>query len=184
MSPTFSFSRLLVPPRSSTRESSPRNEMGCMAFAGTQRSARRRGSRGLPPRCSRSTRPLAAGERRRHQRQRARCSRTRRCTRRGLVPSQRKAADACARYLRNNRDWLDYASALRRGFPISAGVQKSPISERIARKPLEDKSSDSHQIWWIRFRSFGSGGKASTHPDSVVGESRLGRATSDNGRLT
>lgn len=43
-------------------------------------------------------------------------------TRKNLEPAQRKAADACARYLINNRHWLDYATALRRGFPISTGV--------------------------------------------------------------
>lgn len=43
-------------------------------------------------------------------------------TRQKLQPEQRKAADACARYLSNNRRWLDYATALRQGFPISTGV--------------------------------------------------------------
>jgi hypothetical protein len=41
-------------------------------------------------------------------------------TRRGLT--KRKAVDDCAKYLRNNRDYLDYATALREGFPIATGV--------------------------------------------------------------
>ncbi len=43
-------------------------------------------------------------------------------TRQGLSKTQRKAADQCASYLKNNRACLDYAKALRRGFPIATGV--------------------------------------------------------------
>jgi hypothetical protein len=43
-------------------------------------------------------------------------------TRQGLSKIQRKAADKCAAYLKNNRWYLDYAEALRRGFPIATGV--------------------------------------------------------------
>jgi hypothetical protein len=43
-------------------------------------------------------------------------------TRRGLSATERKAADQCATYLRNNRAHLDYAEALRQGFPIATGV--------------------------------------------------------------
>jgi hypothetical protein len=43
-------------------------------------------------------------------------------TRQGLSKAERKAADQCARYLKNNRAHLGYAKALRRGFPIATGV--------------------------------------------------------------
>ena len=43
-------------------------------------------------------------------------------TRQGLSSAERKPADACARYLINNRKLLDYAKALRRGYPIATGV--------------------------------------------------------------
>lgn len=43
-------------------------------------------------------------------------------TRQGLSPQERKAADQCAAYLKNNRAHLDYATALQRGFPIATGV--------------------------------------------------------------
>jgi hypothetical protein len=43
-------------------------------------------------------------------------------TRQGLSKKERKAADQCAAYLKNNRASLDYAKALRRGFPIATGV--------------------------------------------------------------
>lgn len=45
---------------------------------------------------------------------------TRSATRQGLA--KRKAVDKCAKYLRNNREYLDYATALREGFPIATGV--------------------------------------------------------------
>ena len=45
---------------------------------------------------------------------------TRSATRQTLA--ERKAVDKCARYLRNNRAFLDYASALRDGLPIASGV--------------------------------------------------------------
>lgn len=43
-------------------------------------------------------------------------------TRQGLTPTQRTAADTCARYLQNNRRWIDYPAALRDGLPIATGV--------------------------------------------------------------
>jgi len=43
-------------------------------------------------------------------------------TRQGLCKTQRKSADKCATYLKNNRRYLDYAKALRCGFPIATGV--------------------------------------------------------------
>ncbi|MBN1607034.1 MAG: ISKra4 family transposase [Polyangiaceae bacterium] len=43
-------------------------------------------------------------------------------TRQGLRKKARKAADKCASYLKNNRAYLGYAKALRRGFPIATGV--------------------------------------------------------------
>lgn len=43
-------------------------------------------------------------------------------TRRGLDADQRKGADACADYLLNKSAYLDYARALRQGWPIATGV--------------------------------------------------------------
>jgi len=43
-------------------------------------------------------------------------------TRQNLSASQRKAVDACAQYLINNRRWIDYPTALQRGYPIATGV--------------------------------------------------------------
>jgi hypothetical protein len=39
-----------------------------------------------------------------------------------LSPSKRKGADACIKYLTNKRDYLDYPTALRNGWPIATGV--------------------------------------------------------------
>ncbi len=43
-------------------------------------------------------------------------------TRQRLSSQQRKSADTCARYLINKRSMLNYANALRQGFPIATGV--------------------------------------------------------------
>jgi hypothetical protein len=43
-------------------------------------------------------------------------------TRQNLAAPARKPVDACARYLINNRSWLDCPTALCHGFPISTGV--------------------------------------------------------------
>ncbi len=43
-------------------------------------------------------------------------------TRQNLPAAARKPVDACARYLINNRRWIDYPTALHYGFPISTGV--------------------------------------------------------------
>jgi hypothetical protein len=43
-------------------------------------------------------------------------------TRQNLAAAARKPVDACARYLINNRRWIDYPTALHHGFPISTGV--------------------------------------------------------------
>lgn len=40
----------------------------------------------------------------------------------GLSKSQRKGVDTCARYLINKRPYLDYPTALSRGWPIATGV--------------------------------------------------------------
>jgi hypothetical protein len=45
---------------------------------------------------------------------------TRSATLQGIA--KRKAVDKCAKYLRDNREYLDYASALREGYPIATGV--------------------------------------------------------------
>lgn len=43
-------------------------------------------------------------------------------TRQNFAAAVRKPVDACARYLINNRRWIDYLTALHHGFPISTGV--------------------------------------------------------------
>jgi hypothetical protein len=45
-----------------------------------------------------------------------------RATRAALRPDQRKNADTCTNYLLNKRRYLDYATALEAGWPISTGV--------------------------------------------------------------
>jgi len=46
----------------------------------------------------------------------------RKATYHGLDPGQRTGVDACATYLINKRPWLDYPTALARGWPIATGV--------------------------------------------------------------
>jgi hypothetical protein len=48
--------------------------------------------------------------------------RTRRATTAGLAPSKRIKADACATYLTNKANYLDYPTALAQGWPIASGV--------------------------------------------------------------
>ena len=46
----------------------------------------------------------------------------RKATALGLAPPRRKKADECARYLKNKAPFLDYPTALERGWPIATGV--------------------------------------------------------------
>jgi hypothetical protein len=46
----------------------------------------------------------------------------RKATRQALNPDKRRNADRCATYLLNNKRWLDYPTALSRGWPIATGV--------------------------------------------------------------
>jgi hypothetical protein len=46
----------------------------------------------------------------------------RKATRQALDPDQRRNADRCATYLLNNKRWLDYPTALAKGWPIATGV--------------------------------------------------------------
>ncbi|MCA1700366.1 MAG: ISKra4 family transposase [Actinobacteria bacterium] len=46
----------------------------------------------------------------------------REATKGGLSPPRRKGADVCARYLTNKAPYLDYPTALKRGWPIATGV--------------------------------------------------------------
>ncbi len=46
----------------------------------------------------------------------------RRATSEGLKASDRKGADACAKYLTNKADYLDYPTALAGGWPIATGI--------------------------------------------------------------
>src|SRR6266536_279205 len=46
----------------------------------------------------------------------------RRATTYGYSPAERAGADECARYLDNKKDHLDYATALKKGWPIATGI--------------------------------------------------------------
>jgi hypothetical protein len=46
----------------------------------------------------------------------------RRATTYGYSPAERAGAGECARYLDNKKDYLDYATALRNGWPIATGI--------------------------------------------------------------
>ncbi|HCU95414.1 MAG TPA: ISKra4 family transposase [Actinobacteria bacterium] len=46
----------------------------------------------------------------------------RRATSYGYSRAERGGADECARYLENKQDYLDYATALRKGWPIATGI--------------------------------------------------------------
>jgi hypothetical protein len=46
----------------------------------------------------------------------------RRATTCGYSPTERTGADECARYLENKKDYLDYATALAKGWPIATGI--------------------------------------------------------------
>ena len=46
----------------------------------------------------------------------------RRATAYGYSPAERAGADECARYLENKQDYLDYATALAKGWPIATGI--------------------------------------------------------------
>src|SRR5216684_882790 len=46
----------------------------------------------------------------------------RRATTYGYSPAERAGADECARYLDNKKDHLDYATALKNGWPIATGI--------------------------------------------------------------
>jgi hypothetical protein len=46
----------------------------------------------------------------------------RRATTCGYSGAERAGADECARYLDNKKDYLDYATALRKGWPIATGI--------------------------------------------------------------
>lgn len=43
-------------------------------------------------------------------------------TRAGLEPGRRQNADTCAKYLTNKRNYLDYPTALKHGWPIATGI--------------------------------------------------------------
>ena len=46
----------------------------------------------------------------------------RRATAYGYSPAERAGADECARYLENKQDYLGYATALAKGWPIATGI--------------------------------------------------------------
>lgn len=55
-------------------------------------------------------------------------------TLRGLTTTERKAVDECARYLIRKRRSLDYATALKQGYPISTGVVEGACRHLVGRR--------------------------------------------------
>ena len=55
-------------------------------------------------------------------------------TNRQLSDKQRKPVDDCARYLIRKRKMLDYAGALRQGYPISTGVVEGACRHLVSRR--------------------------------------------------
>ena len=53
---------------------------------------------------------------------RSRAGIRRRATTYGYSPAERAGADECARYLGNKQDYLDYPTALAKGWPIASGI--------------------------------------------------------------
>lgn len=51
----------------------------------------------------------------------------RKATALGLAAQRRKKADECARYLKNKAPFLDYPTALKRGWPIATGVIEGAV---------------------------------------------------------
>ncbi len=69
----------------------------------------------------------------------------RRATRKNLSQNDRKAADKCADYLKNNRSHLKYDQYLRAGYPIASGV-----IEGACRHLINDRMSITGARWGLR----------------------------------
>ena len=69
----------------------------------------------------------------------------RRATTYGYSPAERAGADECARYLDNKKDYLGYATALEKGWPIATGV-----IEGAARWLVKDSMDITGARWGLR----------------------------------
>ena len=69
----------------------------------------------------------------------------RRATRFGYSAGERAGADECACYLTTKAPWLDYATALDRGWPIATGV-----IEGAARWLVKDRMDITGARWGLR----------------------------------
>ncbi len=68
----------------------------------------------------------------------------RRATTHGYSPAERAGADECARYLDNKKDYLGYATALEKGWPIATG-----IIEGAARWLVKDRMDITGARWGL-----------------------------------
>jgi hypothetical protein len=68
----------------------------------------------------------------------------RRATTYGYSPAERAGADECARYLDNKKDYLGYATALDKGWPIATG-----IIEGAARWLVKDRMDITGARWGL-----------------------------------
>ena len=68
----------------------------------------------------------------------------RRATTYGYSPAERAGADECARYLNNKKDYLGYATALGKGWPIATG-----IIEGAARWLVKDRMDITGARWGL-----------------------------------
>ena len=66
----------------------------------------------------------------------------RRATRYGYSPKEREGADACASYLENKKDYLDYPAFLAAGWPVASG-----LIEGAARRLIKDRMEISGARW-------------------------------------
>ena len=69
----------------------------------------------------------------------------RRATTYGYSPAERAGADECARYLDNKKDYLGYATALEKGWPIATGV-----IEGAARWLVKDRMDITGARWGLQ----------------------------------
>lgn len=68
----------------------------------------------------------------------------RRTRSKGMAPTQRTKADACARYLINKANYLDYPTALASGWPIATGVIEGACPDTPTLGPSESGVPHDH----------------------------------------
>jgi hypothetical protein len=70
----------------------------------------------------------------------------RRATTYGYRGPERTGADECARYLDNKKDYLDYATALKKGWPIATGI----IEGACRHIPVKDRMDITGARWGLQ----------------------------------